>query len=123
MLRNDYCVYMHVLPSGKKYIGITSWPPQFRWSSGHGYNYNKKFHDDIVKYGWNNIEHIILFDNLYSYEAYRIESKLISEYRTYNPDYGYNIERGAGHGRPESVKNKIREAHALRKLKTIKTEE
>ena len=61
----SWCVYKHTSPSGKVYIGISS-NIGIRWSrSGFRYTtYNSIFKRAIEKYGWNNIEHKILFDNL-----------------------------------------------------------
>ena len=60
---NNYCVYMHVNRiNNKKYIGISSNIKQ-RWSS-NGHNYiDQVFGLAIKKYGWDNFDHIILFDN------------------------------------------------------------
>lgn len=91
-----YCVYMHTTPSKKRYIGITRQTPGKRWQRGHGYDYgsNDYFYNAIKKYGWDNIEHEILFDNLEKEEAERIEIELIAMYQTTNPKYGYNHETG-----------------------------
>ena len=59
-----YIVYKHTCPNGKVYIGITSREAKLRWNCGNGYNNNKHFKSAIVKYGWNNIKHEILFDGL-----------------------------------------------------------
>ena len=46
-----YIVYLHVNPKNKKvYVGITN----------HGYTKCKKFYNAIIKYGWNNFNHIVL---------------------------------------------------------------
>ena len=34
---NNYTVYMHVSPSGKRYIGITGQDVKKRWGNGIGY--------------------------------------------------------------------------------------
>ena len=34
---DNYTVYMHISPSGKRYIGITSVKPKYRWRNGKGY--------------------------------------------------------------------------------------
>ena len=33
-----FCVYEHVFPNGKRYIGITSKKPEARWENGSGYS-------------------------------------------------------------------------------------
>ena len=95
---NDYCVYKHTVPNGKVYIGITKVNPLNRWGNGHGYKDNKKFFSDIVKYGWVNITHEILYDGLTESEARRKESELICSLQTYDSKYGYNIQRGLRYG-------------------------
>ena len=40
---DNYTVYMHISPSGKKYIGITCQKVKNRWNSGRGYKNNKYF--------------------------------------------------------------------------------
>ena len=41
---------------------MTSKDPKKRWESKYGKN--KRFNDDIQKYGWNNIKHEVLFSGL-----------------------------------------------------------
>lgn len=52
----------------------------------------------INKYGWNNIEHVILFEGLTQEEACNKEIELIAEYKTnihrYGNKYGYNMTDG-----------------------------
>lgn len=91
---NNYVVYMHIVPNGKKYIGITSKKPEYRWSNGKGYKSNKHFYNAIQKYGWENIEHIILYNNLEEKEAYKKEIELIAKYKSNNRKYGYNNSTG-----------------------------
>lgn len=79
----------------KKYVGITSYNPKRRWgSNGINYKYNKHFYCAIQKYGCNNFEHIILFNNLTKEEACEIEKELISFHNSTNPDFGYNNSVG-----------------------------
>lgn len=95
-----YKVYMHTTPSGKKYIGITCQIPEKRWGkNGIKYMKNSKgalsyFGKAILKYGWDNITHEILSENLSKDEANKMERELIKEYKTTNRKYGYNISIG-----------------------------
>lgn len=41
MACKTYCVYKHVLPNNKIYIGITKQNPLLRWKNGHGYKHLK----------------------------------------------------------------------------------
>lgn len=90
MALNCYKVYMHIFPNGKKYFGSTGATLQQRWNNGRGYCFQNKVFDAICKYGWNNINHYLLFDNLAEREAKAIENALISKYKTYKKTYGYN---------------------------------
>ena len=58
-----FCVYKHVSPSHKVYIGITSRKPKKRWVNGEGYSNNDYFTKAIKKYGWDNFKHEILYTN------------------------------------------------------------
>ena len=90
-----WTVYMHICPNNKKYIGITSRQPEVRWgSNGAGYRNSVAFYNAIKKYGWNNIEHKIIFTNLLIEEADRKEKFLIKYYNTTDRRYGYNIAHG-----------------------------
>ena len=106
----EYCVYCHTNKiNGKRYIGITCNNPQTRWRNGYGYVNNKHFFRAIQKYGWHNFSHEILYTRLSKAEAEVLEVKIIAEYDTANPAYGYNIELG-GNGTEkftDDIKKKI----------------
>ncbi len=89
-----YCVYKHVSPTGKVYIGITKRKPQKRWNSGHGYESNRYFYRAILKYGWDSFEHEIIETGLTQAEAVEKERYYIRLYDSTNPERGYNIEAG-----------------------------
>lgn len=97
----------------KRYIGITGRSVEQRWCNGNGYYGNTHFYSAIKKYGWDNFEHIILFSHLSEEEACALERKYIEQYKTADPDYGYNIALGGnGVGRcSEETKRKISESH------------
>ena len=108
----NYKVYMHIFPNGKAYIGITRQEPKVRWGGGNGYARNEYMHRAIKKYGWENIEHIVLFDGLSKNDACEIEKELIKKHKTNNKNFGYNIESGGQcSSLAESTKQKLREAH------------
>ena len=112
-MEKEYCVYCHISPSGKRYIGITSQKLSDRWVNGNGYKENKYFYRAIKKYGWDSFQHIILFEGLTREEASEKEKLLILKYETTNRDKGYNIAKGGfggGHPTSEETKQKIREA-------------
>ena len=93
-MNNNYTVYMHISPSGKKYVGITSGKPKHRWSNGKGYKNNGYFMRAIEKYGWDNFEHIIIAKGLSKDEAEWLEIELIRELDLRNSDKGYNYCKG-----------------------------
>lgn len=89
-----YCVYKHISPSGKIYIGLTAQKVEERWRKGSGYKKNQAFYNAIQKYGWDNIKHEIVAENLTKEEACKIEIELIKKYDSTNSDKGYNISLG-----------------------------
>ena len=121
---NNDVLYLHITPCGKKYFGVTGMKPKQRWrKNGNGYkpekdeNGNEKpshFWTAIQKYGWDNITHVILADNLTPDEADMFEIFLIAYYDTTDPSKGYNLDRG-GRGEnkrmSEESKQKISKAN------------
>lgn len=104
---------MHIVPNGKRYIGQTCCTPNRRWQNGYGY-VGQMFYRAIQKYGWDNIEHVIIADNLTSDEADLIEQQYIMMYKTTDKLNGYNLENG-GHGGKhlsDETKKKISKANS-----------
>lgn len=89
-----YCLYKHTSPSGKVYIGITSKKVNKRWQNGTGYKPCRAFYRAIVKYGWDNIKHEILFDNLTKEVAEHLEILLVKHFKSLG--ISYNITDGGG---------------------------
>lgn len=91
---NRYTVYMHRNKiNNKVYIGITKQKCEERWRhGGFGYKTQIKFWRAIEKYGWDNFEHLILFENLSAEEASLKEKQLIVIYNSYKN--GYNADLG-----------------------------
>lgn len=121
-MEKDYTVYIHTNKINKKcYIGITNRDAEKRWENGKGYLGTKKngefnqpkFANAILKYGWENFEHIIWATGLSKEEACRAEQLLISLWDSI--DNGYNVLKGGQVGRlglkdSEEVKQKKSEA-------------
>lgn len=103
-----YYVYRHVCPNGKIYVGITSMVPTYRWANGNGYSENNHFYNAILKYGWDNIKHEILYSGLTKEEACQKEIELIAEYKSNQREFGYNISLG-GDVPSEETKRRLRE--------------
>lgn len=90
-----YTVYMHINKTNDKtYVGMTRQTPKDRWDSGHGYKNSTYFKNAIKKYGWDNFEHIILFENKTKEEAETLEILYIKILLSNNRHYGYNIASG-----------------------------
>jgi group I intron endonuclease len=94
MSEKKFVLYKHTCPNGKVYIGITCKKPQIRWNYGKGYQKNKHFYNAILKYGWDNIKHEILFDNVSEKDIYSLEQETIAQYKATNRKYGYNKSIG-----------------------------
>ena len=79
-MENNYSVYQHVTPDGMYYFGQTN-NIKRRWSSnGAGYK-TTSLYPYIEKYGWDNIKHIVLFENQTRENALWIENFLIETAR------------------------------------------
>lgn len=111
-----FVVYKHTSPTNKVYICITSKKkPEYRWNNGKGYKNNKFFYNAIVKHGWNNFTHEILFSELSLSEACEKEIELIAKYKSNNPEFGYNFTLGGegklGFTHSEETRKKIGESN------------
>lgn len=104
---NNYKVYIHISPSNKVYIGITKQNPVKRWGNGRGYRNNIYFYRSILKYGWNNFTHQILYDNLSLEDAKSKEIELICKYNSTDTQFGYNRTKGGDYRLP--IPEKIRQ--------------
>ena len=116
---NNYTVYKHIFPNNKIYIGITSQKLHCRFKGGKGYKkYNKKtqnkIYNAINKYGWENVKHEILFENLTKEKAEQKEIELIKKYKSNNSNYGYNIENGGNSVGKLNEETKIKIGNANR---------
>ena len=94
----NWKVYRHLFPNGKSYIGITNKKPEDRWgNNGRKYKEQPFIWHAIQKYGWENVEHFILYVDLTKEEACKKEQELIQYYHSYYDDPegpGYNGTRG-----------------------------
>ena len=91
-------VYMHTVPNGRMYIGVTCRDPELRWQrNGSAYRDLPEFFADIQKYGWDNIKHEILFQTKNKEEAYAKEEEYIRLYKDKYGDLMYNVTFGRKH--------------------------
>lgn len=104
-----YKLYRHTSPSGKVYIGITSTSVYARWNKGRGYKECNAFYNAIIKYGWDNIKHEVLFSNLSREQAERLEIEIIAHYKrlgiSYNISDGGNLSSKSEYSRKRSSEN------------------
>lgn len=91
-----YTVYMHEFPNGNVYIGKTSQPLKDRWKNGAGYR-GSIVGEAIQKFGWENVRHYILFQGSERETSRRVESYWVGRYKSYLPQYGYNIVDRSGY--------------------------
>jgi len=128
---NNYCVYCHTFPNGKKYVGLTSKGVKKRWLNGRGYskNHQRTMFYAIEKYGWGNIIHEIIEYGLSKTQSEQLEIKLIAQYKSNEIEFGYNLTSGGyapiisdisrkrmsesqkGKVMPEEVKRKLSKAN------------
>ena len=110
-----YCVYKHVFPDGKVYIGKTSRLPLSRWTSGYGYKGQTAIENEINSIGrerfLSDVSHFILGkdgtwqvwnremkyeeSNVFSSnQANSLEKQHINECHATDPLYGLNSASG-----------------------------
>lgn len=107
-MEEKYIVYLHINKTNNKvYVGITSMAVNNRWREGKGYIKCEIMNRAILKYGWNNFEHIILCKTSKD-RAIVLEQYLIRHYK--RKGLSYNISNGGqGVGTvSEYTKNKLR---------------
>lgn len=76
-MKNNYSVYQHVTPDGMYYFGQTQ-NVERRWkNNGAGYK-GTALQPYIEKFGWDNIQHIVLFKDQPKENALWIEDFLIT---------------------------------------------
>ena len=121
---NKYIIYKYTSPSGKIYIGQTSQTLEQRMRiGGKGYlrkNKNGEYVQPaiakaILKYGFENFQKEILFENLTKEEANQKEMELISFYHSNDKKYGYNCTKG-GEGVTHSEEYKLELSEKMKSL-------
>ena len=91
---NRWSVYIHISPTQKYYVGITTYNPTERWrKNGTGYR-GQPFYNAISKYGWNNIQHKIIASHLDEAIAKELEKYWIARLGSNKTGNGYNITAG-----------------------------
>ena len=75
-MKKLYIVYVHITPDGMHYYGVTQ-NIKKRWKSNGCHYKTTALQPYIEKYGWDNIQHIVLYENLTYEDALKIEDSLI----------------------------------------------
>ena len=130
-MENNYSVYQHVTPDGMYYFGATN-NIKRRWR-GNGCLYKTTaLQPYIEKYGWDNIQHIVLFREQTRENALWIENFLIETAREdgvclnkqrsglVSKEEGYNQDRNQKYY--EQNKDRIREQRRQRYQKNREKE-
>jgi len=88
-----YIVYKHINKfNNHVYVGITHYEnPNKRWRNGHGYKHSIKFYNAIIKYGWDNFIHEVVYVDTKE-EAIQQEKEQIAYYKSLG--ISYNIAEG-----------------------------
>ena len=79
-MENNYSVYQHVTPDGMYYFGATQ-NVERRWSNNGAEYKRTALQPYIEKFGWDNIQHIVLFKDQTRENALWIENFLIETAR------------------------------------------
>ena len=90
----NYSVYMHVTPEEKLYIGMTQDIEKRYGSNGNNYR-TQPFYTAIKKYGWNNIDHEAIANDISEEEAEKLEHEAIVTLNTKEDGYNQN-DGGSG---------------------------
>lgn len=98
-----FTIYCHThIESGRRYIGLTSRTMERRWSqhvcqSRRAKGKNAHFANAIRKYGKDAFSHEVLEVHSTLEEANAAEIRLIDEFRTRDPEFGFNLAKGGGY--------------------------
>lgn len=104
-----YCLTNTI--NDKQYVGITKQDVIKRWKSGKGYKKPTRIGSAIAKYGWNNFNKEVLFENLTQKQATEIEKEYIKKLDTINS--GYNVQEGGLGGNNGYVSEETRRKSSL----------
>lgn len=114
-----YTVYCHLFPNGKRYVGQTCQVIAHRFGKdGCRYQGQPQLYNAIKKYGWKNVQHEVLAENLSYLEVDAVEQFYIILYKSNQEEFGYNIEGGGSFHKvcTEATKEKLRKRNLGKKL-------
>lgn len=98
-----YSVYVHVTPESKLYVGMSKEPETRYGYNGNHYKKQPAFYEAIQKYGWHNIDHYVITDELTEEEAEALEREAIQKLKAITE--GYNRQEGGKGGKPVTCLN------------------
>lgn len=108
-MENNYIVYQHVTPDKMYYFGTTQ-NVERRWEGNGSLYKGTSLYPYIEKYGWDNIQHIVLFENQTKENALNIEDSLIisgwEKGNCINKQRSGNISKEEGYSREYYEQNK-----------------
>ncbi len=125
-----YCIYKHVFPDGRVYIGKTSRTPLDRWTQGYKSQFEVYHAIQSIPGNWIDlIDHFYLSNNekwikwerktdfrttntFDVAEAHALERKWIKVYDSINPQHGLNGQTGGDYGFRFNEKSKERNRNA-----------
>ena len=113
-MENNYSVYQHITPDGMYYFGQTN-DIKRRWRNNGAEYKTTSLYPYIEKYGWDNIQHIVLFKDQTKENALWIEDFLITTAQEdgvcINKNRSGNISKEEGYSQEyyEQNKQQIRE--------------
>ena len=104
-MENNYSVYQHVTPDGMYYFGQTN-DINRRWRNNGAEYKGTALYPYIEKYGWENIQHIVLFKDQTKEDALWIEDFLITTAREdgvcINKKRSGNVSKEEGYNKKQS---------------------
>ena len=91
-----FTIYKYTnVENGKVYIGQTTKTLSERaGSNGSNYKESRRFYNDIIKYSWRSFKPEVLCVVDSEDKADEKERMYIEEYKSYDDDFGYNLEHG-----------------------------
>ena len=108
-------IYCILFPNGKRYVGKTecSLGKRKKEHKHHSKHKTTRLYNAIRKYGWNNLDWIILEECCDKAKLSEREIVWIDKFSCLNRDKGYNLREGGDGGRhSEETKKKISKANS-----------
>lgn len=112
---NSWCVYKHISPDGKVYIGSCK-NIKHRWrGDGNGYKGCTRFYDAICQIGWDKFKHEVIAQGMSQLDAHKLEQRMIHDLKATDELYGYNMQSGGVVGKHHSDETKRKMSEAAKR--------